>query len=73
MAIITKGGVHGKVCSTCRQWKPLDHFHRDASHGDLPPDFMVPRRAGDIAAARCAIGPVGRSSDPQRRRRPTWR
>ena len=35
MAIVTKNGVDGKVCSTCRHWKPLDDFPRDQTHGPL--------------------------------------
>jgi len=28
MAIVTKDGVDGKVCSTCRQWKPVTAYSR---------------------------------------------
>lgn len=34
MAIIIKNGIKGKVCSTCRKWKPLDEFPTDPTHGD---------------------------------------
>lgn len=34
MAIIIKNGIKGKVCSTCKKWKPLSEYHRDSSHGD---------------------------------------
>jgi len=33
MAIIIKNGLEGKVCSTCRVWKPLIEFPLDSSHG----------------------------------------
>lgn len=33
MAIITKHGIDGKVCSTCKKWKALDDFPRDRTHG----------------------------------------
>jgi hypothetical protein len=33
MAIIISNGVAGKVCSTCRKWKPLEEFPTDPSHG----------------------------------------
>jgi hypothetical protein len=28
----TRNGIQGKVCSTCRVWKPLDAFPPDSSH-----------------------------------------
>jgi hypothetical protein len=33
MAIITKNGVRGKICSTCRKWKPLIDFSTDPTKG----------------------------------------
>ncbi len=33
MAIIMREGVRGKICSTCKQWKPLDDFPTDPTHG----------------------------------------
>lgn len=33
MAIVIKHGIKGKVCSTCRKWKPLDDFPTDPTHG----------------------------------------
>lgn len=33
MAVITKNGVDGKVCSTCHVWKPLAEFPTDPTHG----------------------------------------
>jgi hypothetical protein len=33
MAIIRRGGRDGKVCSTCRRWKPLENSPTDPSHG----------------------------------------
>lgn len=35
MAIITKNGKEGKICSTCHLWKSLDEFPSDPSHGVL--------------------------------------
>lgn len=35
MALETKNGVEGKICSTCDEWKPLADFPKDASHGPL--------------------------------------
>jgi len=35
MAIIVKDGISGKVCSHCREWKPLHEFPSDPTHGDL--------------------------------------
>lgn len=34
MAIEIRNGLEGKVCSSCRVWKPLDDFPRDKSKGD---------------------------------------
>ncbi len=31
--IVPKDGVDGKVCSSCRRWKPLPDFFVDRSHG----------------------------------------
>jgi hypothetical protein len=28
----TRNGIRGKVCSTCRKWKPLDDFPTDPTH-----------------------------------------
>jgi len=28
----TRNGIQGKVCSTCRHWKPLDDFPTDPTH-----------------------------------------
>ncbi len=33
MAILIKNGVKGKVCSSCKTWKPLTDYYKDASHG----------------------------------------
>lgn len=33
MALETRNGIVGKVCSSCKGWKPLDGFYRDGSHG----------------------------------------
>ena len=33
MAVTKQTGVNGKVCSSCRTWKPLSDFYADASHG----------------------------------------
>jgi hypothetical protein len=33
MAVITKSGIEGKVCSTCRKWKRIEDFPRDRTHG----------------------------------------
>ncbi len=33
MAIIVKNEIEGKVCSTCRIWKPLVDFPTDPTHG----------------------------------------
>ena len=34
MALITEDGILGKVCSSCREWKPLsDYSPGGASHG----------------------------------------
>lgn len=33
MAIIVQNGISGKICSTCKVWKPLDDFPRDRTHG----------------------------------------
>lgn len=33
MAIITKDGIEGKVCSKCEQLKPLTDFYTDRTHG----------------------------------------
>lgn len=33
MAIETRDGVPGKVCSRCRIWKPLEEFPTDPTHG----------------------------------------
>jgi hypothetical protein len=33
MAIKTHSGVSEKICSTCRQWKPLADFPTDRTHG----------------------------------------
>lgn len=33
MVIIIKNSINGKVCSTCRKWKPLDDFPTDPTHG----------------------------------------
>src|SRR5260370_41189925 len=27
-----RNGIQGKVCSTCKQWKPLDAFPTDPTH-----------------------------------------
>ncbi len=35
MAIIRNNGVDGKVCSTCKSWKPLSEFPTDPTHGPL--------------------------------------
>ena len=32
MAILVKNGIEGKICSHCKQWKPLTEFPRDHSH-----------------------------------------
>ena len=32
MAVIQRKGVDGKVCSTCRDWKPLAEFPSDRTH-----------------------------------------
>ncbi len=47
MAIITRNGTDGKVCSTCDQWKPLQEFPRDRTHGAT--------QGADIAVASRAI------------------
>lgn len=36
MAVITKSGVHGKIFSTCKRWKPLEEFPTDPTHGKTP-------------------------------------
>jgi hypothetical protein len=33
MAVTVRDGVRGKICSTCKQWKPLDDFPTDPAHG----------------------------------------
>jgi len=33
MAIISRSGVRGMVCSQCRTWKPLDDYPPDGTHG----------------------------------------
>lgn len=33
MAIVLRAGVKGKVCSTCRSWKPLSDYYPDRTHG----------------------------------------
>lgn len=33
MALITRNGIIGKVCSICHVWKPLNEFPKDPSHG----------------------------------------
>lgn len=35
MAIIINNGCEGKLCSTCKKWKPLEDFSRDRTHGSL--------------------------------------
>jgi hypothetical protein len=33
MAIERYNGVEGKICSTCDEWKPLEDFPTDPTHG----------------------------------------
>ena len=33
MAIIVKNGIEGKRCSKCHQWKALEEFPTDPTHG----------------------------------------
>ena len=33
MAIITRNGIDGKKCSSCKKWKCLDDFPKDPTHG----------------------------------------
>ena len=33
MAIVKKNEVEGKICSTCDNWKPLNDFPTDSTHG----------------------------------------
>jgi hypothetical protein len=33
MAVTTRDGTHGKICSTCQKWKPLGDFPPDRTHG----------------------------------------
>jgi hypothetical protein len=33
MALSMREGIIGKVCSTCRTWKPLGEFPPDRTHG----------------------------------------
>lgn len=34
MAIKTKNGIDGKVCSNCGEWKSLNEFPNDSSKGE---------------------------------------
>jgi hypothetical protein len=35
MAIVRNNGVDGKICSLCRDWKSLNDFPHDKTHGPL--------------------------------------
>ena len=33
MAVTSRNGIRGKICSACRDWKPLTEFPPDPSKG----------------------------------------
>ena len=54
----TINGVQGKVCSTCKEWKPLGEFPTDPTHR--------PSQGGRHCRCKeCSTGCCGKSSDCQ--------
>ena len=56
MAIEVRDGVDGKVCATCKEWRPLDAFNRHS----LSADGRQPRcrRCPMRACSRCGRTPA---------------
>ena len=57
----TRNGIQGKVCSTCRQWKPQDDFPTTHSPAFPAEDIPVPECHRKAAEKRSVARKIART------------